>query len=62
MRTHIVIISRVLGVHSIAFEPLLIYAQEMRTYEEAEAAGRKAGLELVSSIDIAVASSVAGPW
>ena len=36
--------------------------QEMRTYKQAEAAGKKAGLELVTSIDIAVASPVAGPW
>lgn len=34
----------------------------MRTYKEAEEAGRKAGLELVTSLDVAVASAVAGPW
>ena len=37
-------------------------AQEMRTYKEAEEAGRKAGMQLVESRDIATASSVAGPW
>ena len=37
-------------------------AQEMRTWQEAEQAGKSAGLELVTSIDIAVASPVAGPW
>ncbi|KAK9812226.1 hypothetical protein WJX73_005226 [Symbiochloris irregularis] len=35
---------------------------EMRTYKQAEEAGKIAGLELVMSIDIATASSVAGPW
>lgn len=35
---------------------------EMRTWAEAEEAGRKAGLELVTSIDLAVASEGAGPW
>lgn len=36
--------------------------QEMRTYKEAEAAGKHVGFELVNSIDIATASPVAGPW
>ncbi len=36
--------------------------QEMRTYKEAEAAGQHVGFELVTSIDIATASPVAGPW
>ena len=40
----------------------MLIAQEMRTYKQAEEAGKVAGLELVTSIDIAVASSVAGPW
>ena len=34
----------------------------MRTYKEAEQAGKHVGFELVGSIDIAVASPVAGPW
>ena len=34
----------------------------MRTWKEAEDAGKKVGFELVSSIDLAVASSVCGPW
>jgi hypothetical protein len=36
--------------------------QEMRTWKEAEQAGVKAGFELVTSIDIATASAVTGPW
>ena len=36
--------------------------QEMRTYKEAEQAGKHVGFELVGSVDIAVASPVAGPW
>ena len=36
--------------------------QEMRTYKEAEQAGKHVGFELLGSIDIAVASPVAGPW
>ena len=36
--------------------------QEMRTYKEAEQAGKHVGFELVNSVDIAVASPVAGPW
>ena len=36
--------------------------QEMRTFRQAEEAGRAAGLELLTSLDIAVASAVAGPW
>lgn len=43
----------------LALLPLL---QEMRTYKEAEAAGKHVGFELVNSIDIATASPVAGPW
>lgn len=47
-------------------EYLLIYCraalQEMRTYKEAEQAGKHVGFELVNSVDIAVASPVAGPW
>jgi 24-methylenesterol C-methyltransferase len=35
---------------------------EMRTWQQAEEAGRAAGLELVTSIDLAVASAGAGPW
>ncbi|CAL5219207.1 g998 [Coccomyxa viridis] len=35
---------------------------EMRTYKEAEQAGKHVGFELVGSVDIAVASPVAGPW
>ncbi len=34
----------------------------MRTYKEAEQAGKHVGFELLNSIDIAVASPVAGPW
>ena len=36
--------------------------QEMRTYKEAEEAGRIAGFELVESVDIATVSPVNGPW
>ena len=36
--------------------------QEMRTYKEAEQAGKHVGFELINSVDIAVASPVAGPW
>ena len=36
--------------------------QEMRTYKEAEDAGKNVGFELVLSVDIAAASPVAGPW
>ena len=36
--------------------------QEMRTWKEAEDAGKKVGFELVTSLDLAVASSVCGPW
>ena len=36
--------------------------QEMRTYKQAEDAGKNVGFELVLSIDIASASPVAGPW
>eukprot|EP00877_Chromochloris_zofingiensis_P006169 jgi/Chrzof1/1805/Cz10g21220.t1 len=35
---------------------------EMRTYSEAEDAGKTVGFELVTSIDLATASKVAGPW
>eukprot|EP00798_Chlamydomonas_sp_ICE-L_P031104 gene31104-6235_t len=35
---------------------------EMRTWTEAEAAGLTAGFELISSVDLAVASPVCGPW
>lgn len=41
---------------------LVLILQEMRTYKEAEAAGKHVGFELVNSIDIATASPVAGPW
>ena len=34
----------------------------MRTYKQAEEAGKIAGLQMLDSRDIAVASSVAGPW
>ena len=36
--------------------------QEMRTWKEAEEAGKKVGFELVTSIDLAIASIVTGPW
>jgi 24-methylenesterol C-methyltransferase len=35
---------------------------EMRTHAQAEAAGRAAGLELVTSLDLGVPSAGAGPW
>jgi len=35
---------------------------EMRTYKEAENAGKSLGFELVTSIDLATASKVAKPW
>eukprot|EP00891_Asterochloris_glomerata_P000788 jgi/Astpho2/788/e_gw1.00016.125.1_t len=35
---------------------------EMRTYKEAEQAGKNAGFDLVMSYDIATASPVSGPW
>ncbi|GFR46821.1 hypothetical protein Agub_g8457 [Astrephomene gubernaculifera] len=35
---------------------------EMRTYKEAEDAGKNVGFELVMSMDLATASVVAGPW
>jgi cyclopropane fatty-acyl-phospholipid synthase-like methyltransferase len=35
---------------------------EMRTWKQAEDAGKAVGLELVASIDLAVASKGAGPW
>jgi len=34
----------------------------MRTWKEAEDAGKKVGFELVQSIDLATASIVCGPW
>lgn len=34
----------------------------MRTYKEAEDAGKTVGFELVMSLDLATASVVAGPW
>ena len=34
----------------------------MRTWKEAEEAGKKVGFELVTSIDLAIASIVTGPW
>jgi 24-methylenesterol C-methyltransferase len=34
----------------------------MRTYKEAEVAGKNVGFELVLSIDLADASIVAGAW
>lgn len=37
-------------------------AQEMRTWQEAEAAGKAAGFELVTSRDIATSSPLCGPW
>ena len=36
--------------------------QEMRTYKEAEQAGKNVGFQLVMSYDIATASPVSGPW
>ena len=36
--------------------------QEMRTYKEAEQAGKNVGFHLVMSYDIATASPVSGPW
>lgn len=35
---------------------------EMRTWQQAEEAGKAAGMELVTSIDLATASTVAAPW
>ncbi|KAG2484242.1 hypothetical protein HYH03_016976 [Edaphochlamys debaryana] len=35
---------------------------EMRTWKEAEDAGKKCGFELVMSLDLATASVVCGPW
>ena len=50
-------------IKSLPFlSPHCVLEQEMRTHKEAEQAGKTAGLELVSSIDIAVASAVASPW
>ncbi len=37
-------------------------AQEMRTWTEAEEAGKKVGFELVTSVDLAVSSPVCGAW
>lgn len=34
----------------------------MRTYKEAEKAGKDCGFELVLSYDVATASPVCGPW
>ena len=34
----------------------------MRTYKEAEQAGKNVGFDLVSSYDLATASPVCGPW
>lgn len=34
----------------------------MRTWKEAEQAGKNVGFELVMSVDLATASIVAGPW
>ena len=34
----------------------------MRTYKEAEQAGKNVGLELVRSVDIATVSPVTSPW
>lgn len=36
--------------------------QEMRTWKEAEEAGKNVGFELVWSQDLAVSSVVCGPW
>ncbi len=35
---------------------------EMRSWKEAEEAGKKVGFELVTSIDLAISSIVTGPW
>lgn len=35
---------------------------EMRTYKEAENAGKSVGFELITSLDLATSSIVAGPW
>ena len=45
-------------------KPLTIHfvVQEMRTWKEAEQAGKDSGFELVLSYDVAVASPVCGPW
>ena len=39
-----------------------VILQEMRTYKEAEEAGKEAGLTLLNSYDVATDSCVAGPW
>ena len=36
--------------------------QEMRSWKEAEDAGKKVGFTLLQSIDLARASIVCGPW
>lgn len=36
--------------------------QDMRTYKQAEEAGKKAGFKLITATDLAVASSGALPW
>lgn len=36
--------------------------QDMRSYKQAEEAGKKAGFKLVSAMDLAVASAGALPW
>lgn len=38
------------------------HLQEMRTYKQAEQAGKAIGFELVTSQDLAVSSIVCGPW
>ena len=37
-------------------------SQEMRTYKQAEKAGKDCGFELVLSYDVATASPFCGPW
>ena len=48
------------GKLEFSYVPFLL--QEMRTYKQAEKAGRDCGFELVLSYDVATASPVCGPW
>jgi hypothetical protein len=50
------------GGGHVEFCVVYVCVQEMRTYKEAEAAGKAVGFDLVSSYDVATASPVAGPW
>ncbi len=42
--------------------PFVSPAQEMRTWKQAEDAGKNVGFDLVMSMDLADASVVSGPW